>query len=181
MQRRPIRSARPEGRSARMARPRRHGPGADGHIRPALHLDETPGMGKRLWPPDRTRVQRVAIDYGIKRNILRLLAGVGCKVTVVPATTSAEDILAMKPDGVFLSNGPGGRGDGQIPVPVIQKVINSGTPTLALPGSDAGPRGRRQTRKMIRAITAPILRSRTRPPARWKSPMNHVSRISDPA
>jgi carbamoyl-phosphate synthase small subunit len=49
----------------------------------------------------------VAVDYGIKRNILRLLAGVGCKVTVVPATTSAEEIMALKPDGVFLSNGPG--------------------------------------------------------------------------
>jgi len=49
----------------------------------------------------------VAIDYGIKRNILRLLASTAGKVTVVPATTSAEDILAMKPDGVFLSNGPG--------------------------------------------------------------------------
>lgn len=56
-------------------------------------------------PPPEFNV--VAIDYGIQRNILRLLAGVGCKITVVPATTSAEDILAMKPDGVFLSNGPG--------------------------------------------------------------------------
>src|SRR4029453_497805 len=49
----------------------------------------------------------VAIDYGLKRNILRCLAASGCKVTVVPATTAAEDILAMDPDGVFLSNGPG--------------------------------------------------------------------------
>ena len=49
----------------------------------------------------------MAIDYGIKRNILRLLAETAGKVTVVPATTSAEDILALKPDGVFLSNGPG--------------------------------------------------------------------------
>ena len=49
----------------------------------------------------------VAYDYGIKRNILRRLAHVGCKLTVVPAATSAEDVLALKPDGVFLSNGPG--------------------------------------------------------------------------
>jgi carbamoyl-phosphate synthase small subunit len=49
----------------------------------------------------------VAYDYGIKRNILRLLVSHNCAVTVVPATTSAEDVLAMKPDGVFLSNGPG--------------------------------------------------------------------------
>jgi carbamoyl-phosphate synthase small subunit len=70
--------------------------------------DETPwawekGFGRQSEP----EFNVVAIDYGIKRNILRLLAGEGCKVTVVPATTSAEDILAMKPDGVFLSNGPG--------------------------------------------------------------------------
>ena len=75
----------------------------------------------------------VAIDYGIKRNILRLLASVGCKVTVVPATTSAEDVLAMKPDGVFLSNGPGDpAATGEYAVPVIRKVIESGTPTFGI-------------------------------------------------
>ncbi len=75
----------------------------------------------------------VAIDYGIKRNILRLLAGEGCKVTVVPATTSADDILAMKPDGVFLSNGPGDPAEtGKYAVPVIQQVIESGTPTFGI-------------------------------------------------
>jgi len=75
----------------------------------------------------------VAVDYGIKRNILRLLAGIGCKITVVPATTSADDILAMKPDGVFLSNGPGDpAATGKYAVPVIQKVIESGTPTFGI-------------------------------------------------
>jgi carbamoyl-phosphate synthase small subunit len=59
-------------------------------------------------PPVRRNV--VAYDYGIKFNILRRLRQHGCKVTVVPATTSAEDVLAMKPDGVFLSNGPGDPG-----------------------------------------------------------------------
>ncbi|MCL5005201.1 MAG: glutamine-hydrolyzing carbamoyl-phosphate synthase small subunit [Acidobacteria bacterium] len=54
-----------------------------------------------------TRYHVVAYDYGIKHNILRRLVDVGCKVTVVPADTAAEDVLAMKPDGVFLSNGPG--------------------------------------------------------------------------
>jgi carbamoyl-phosphate synthase small subunit len=49
----------------------------------------------------------VAYDFGVKRNILRLLANRGCRVTVVPATTPAADVLALKPDGVFLSNGPG--------------------------------------------------------------------------
>ena len=75
----------------------------------------------------------VAVDYGIKRNILRLLAGSGCKVTVVPATTSAEDILAMKPDGVFLSNGPGDPAEtGKYAVPVIKKLIEAGTPTFGI-------------------------------------------------
>ena len=96
--------------------------------------DETPwawekGFGRQTEP----EFNVVAIDYGIKRNILRLLAGTGCKVTVVPATTSAEDILAMKPDGVFLSNGPGDPAEtGKYAVPVIQKVINSGTPTFGI-------------------------------------------------
>jgi carbamoyl-phosphate synthase small subunit len=75
----------------------------------------------------------VAIDYGVKRNILRLLADVGCKVTVVPAKTTAEDIFALKPDGVFLSNGPGDpAATGQYAVPVIKKLIDSGTPTFGI-------------------------------------------------
>jgi len=66
----------------------------------------------------------VAIDYGIKRNILRQLAGSRCKVTVVPATTSAADILALKPDGIFLSNGPGDpAATGEYAVPVIKALI----------------------------------------------------------
>jgi carbamoyl-phosphate synthase small subunit len=75
----------------------------------------------------------VAVDYGIKRNILRQLAGNGCKVTVVPAQTSAEDILAMKPDGIFLSNGPGDpAATGEYAVPVLRKLIDSGTPTFGI-------------------------------------------------
>ena len=66
----------------------------------------------------------VAIDYGIKRNILRQLAGNRCKVTVVPAQTSAADILALKPDGIFLSNGPGDpAATGEYAVPVIKTLI----------------------------------------------------------
>lgn len=82
---------------------------------------------------DAPKYNVVAVDYGIKRNILRLLAGVGCKVTVVSATTSAEDILAMKPDGIFLSNGPGDPAEtGKYAVPIIQKIIDSGTPTFGI-------------------------------------------------
>ena len=110
--------------------------------------DETPwvwekGFGRQTEP----EFNVVAVDYGIKRNILRLLAGVGCKVTVVPATTSAEDILAMKPDGVFLSNGPGDPAEtGKYAVPVIQESDQFRHAHLRhLPRPpDAGPRRRRQ-------------------------------------
>src|SRR6187431_191379 len=75
----------------------------------------------------------VAIDYGVKRNILRLLAASGCKVTVVPATTSAEDIIALKPDGVFLSNGPGDPAEtGKYAVPVICSMIDNSVPTFGI-------------------------------------------------
>jgi carbamoyl-phosphate synthase small subunit len=75
----------------------------------------------------------VAVDYGIKRNILRLLAASGCRVTVVPAMTSAEDILALNPDGIFLSNGPGDpAATGEYAVPVIRTVIEEGIPTFGI-------------------------------------------------
>ena len=96
--------------------------------------DETPWQwGKGYGRLDAPRYKVVAIDYGIKRNILRLLAANGCKVTVVPAKTSADDILALKPDGVFLSNGPGDPAEtGKYAVPVIQQLIASGTPTFGI-------------------------------------------------
>jgi carbamoyl-phosphate synthase small subunit len=96
--------------------------------------DETPwqwdkGYGKQPAP----EFHVVAIDYGIKRNILRLLANVGCKVTVVPAKTSADEIMALRPDGVFLSNGPGDpAATGEYAVPVIRKLVDSGTPTFGI-------------------------------------------------
>ncbi|MGU3383499.1 glutamine-hydrolyzing carbamoyl-phosphate synthase small subunit [Methylobacterium sp. D53M] len=75
----------------------------------------------------------VAIDYGVKRNILRLLAQAGCDVTVVPATTTAEEILALKPDGVFLSNGPGDpAATGAYAVPVIRKLLDEKVPTFGI-------------------------------------------------
>jgi carbamoyl-phosphate synthase small subunit len=75
----------------------------------------------------------VAIDYGLKRNILRCLTSVGCDVTVVPATTAAEDILALDPDGVFLSNGPGDpAATGEYAVPEIRKLVDSGKPVFGI-------------------------------------------------
>ena len=82
---------------------------------------------------DKPEFHVVAIDYGVKRNILRLMARAGCKVTVVPATTSAADILALKPVVVFLSNGPGDpAATGTYAVPVIRYVINAGLPTFGI-------------------------------------------------
>ena len=75
----------------------------------------------------------VAVDYGLKRNILRCLATAGCKVTVVPATTSAEQILDRKPDGVFLANGPGDpAATGEYAVPEIKKLVQSGLPVFGI-------------------------------------------------
>ena len=75
----------------------------------------------------------VAIDYGLKRNILRCLASAGCKVTVLPATASAEDALARKPDGIFLSNGPGDpAATGKYAVPEIKKLVGSGLPVFGI-------------------------------------------------
>lgn len=75
----------------------------------------------------------VAIDYGIKQNILRELAERGCKVTVVPATASAEEILKLKPDGIFLSNGPGDpAATGVYAIPTIKKLIASGLPIFGI-------------------------------------------------
>jgi len=80
-----------------------------------------------------TKYRVVAIDYGVKRNILRLLADAGCAVVVVPATTSAEDILALKPDGVFLSNGPGDPAEtGKYAVPTIQALLRARTPIFGI-------------------------------------------------
>lgn len=75
----------------------------------------------------------VAIDYGAKRNILRCLAASGCKVTVVPGNSSMEDIMAHKPDGVFLSNGPGDpSATGQYAVPVIKELLNQEMPLFGI-------------------------------------------------
>jgi carbamoyl-phosphate synthase small subunit len=75
----------------------------------------------------------VAIDYGVKRNILRLFADRGCKVTVLPATATIEDVLALDPDGVFLSNGPGDpAATGDYAVPVIRAVLDRNIPTFGI-------------------------------------------------
>jgi carbamoyl-phosphate synthase small subunit len=75
----------------------------------------------------------VAVDYGAKRNILRSLASAGCRVTVVPATATAEDILRHQPDGVFLSNGPGDpAATAEYAVPAIQGVLDAKVPVFGI-------------------------------------------------
>ncbi|HEY3910219.1 MAG TPA: glutamine-hydrolyzing carbamoyl-phosphate synthase small subunit [Stellaceae bacterium] len=75
----------------------------------------------------------VAVDYGTKRNILRMLAAHGCRVTVVPATASAEDILRHRPDGVFLSNGPGDpAATAEYAVPVLRRLIAADKPIFGI-------------------------------------------------
>ncbi len=75
----------------------------------------------------------VAVDFGVKQNILRCLVSAGCRVTVVPATATAEEILALGPDGVFLSNGPGDpAATAQYALPTIAKLIESGKPMFGI-------------------------------------------------
>ncbi|WBV44172.1 glutamine-hydrolyzing carbamoyl-phosphate synthase small subunit [Pseudoroseomonas cervicalis] len=89
------------------------------------------GQGYAKAPAKAHKV--VAIDYGAKHNILRCLADAGCDVTVLPATATAEEILAQNPDGVFLSNGPGDpAATGTYAVPAIQGVLASGKPVFGI-------------------------------------------------
>jgi carbamoyl-phosphate synthase small subunit len=90
------------------------------------------------WPDGYTRLEDpkfkvVALDFGAKRNILRCLASVGCDVTVLPATATAEEVLAHNPDGVFLSNGPGDpAATGEYAVPMIKEVLKTDLPVFGI-------------------------------------------------
>ncbi len=74
----------------------------------------------------------VAYDFGVKHNILRMLSARGCKVTVVPAQTSAAEVLAFNPDGVFLSNGPGDPGPCDYAITAIRELLDKGVPTYGI-------------------------------------------------
>ena len=88
------------------------------------------GQGHRRIESHRFHV--AAYDYGVKRNILRLLAERGCKVTVFPAETPAKAVLAARPDGVFLSNGPGDPGPCTYAIEAIGEIIAAGLPTFGI-------------------------------------------------
>ena len=106
----------------------------DASCRQPFTFDE----GLWSWPEGyakagQPKYQVVVIDYGVKRNILRALTSIGAHVTVVPADTSAADILARNPDGIMLSNGPGDpAATGQYSVPEIQALVASGKPVFGI-------------------------------------------------
>jgi carbamoyl-phosphate synthase small subunit len=117
-------------------------PGIDGmDLVPSVGAKAQYGWNETLWRLGQGYGRRegeanfrvVAIDYGVKRNILRLLADAGCEVIVAPATAPASEILAMKPDGVFLSNGPGDPAEtGKYAVPVIKDLLASKAPVFGI-------------------------------------------------
>jgi carbamoyl-phosphate synthase small subunit len=126
---------------ALLYRTARHWPGLEGmdlakevSCRQTYQWDETvwsagAGYGRQTAP----RFHVVAVDYGAKRNILRMLATSGCRVTIVPATASGADILRHAPDGVFLSNGPGDpAATGAYAVPAIRDVMAAGKPVFGI-------------------------------------------------
>ena len=133
--RRQVRPRRAEARGCRLARHGRARPRQGRDLGPELQLGrDRVALGREAMAARRApRFHVVAIDYGLKRNILRELATAGCRLTVVPATATAEEILERKPDGVFLSNGPGDpAATGVYAVPEIRKLVVSGLPVFGI-------------------------------------------------
>jgi len=89
-------------------------------------------LGTGYRPTGEGRFHVVAFDYGVKHNILRNLAERGCKVTVLPATATARQALALKPDGVFLSNGPGDPEPCDYAIDAIREIVGTGTPVFGI-------------------------------------------------
>jgi carbamoyl-phosphate synthase small subunit len=102
--------------------------------RQTYEWDETTwARGRGYGTQKAPRFHVVAVDYGAKRNILRMLAAHGCRVTVVPATATLDDIMHHKPDGVFLSNGPGDpAATGEYAVPVLRALIDKTVPMFGI-------------------------------------------------
>lgn len=89
-------------------------------------------LGKGYPSQTESRFHVVAYDFGVKRNILRMLASRGCRLTVVPAQTPAQDVLAMKPDGVFLSNGPGDPQPCDYAIAATGAILDARVPTFGI-------------------------------------------------
>ena len=121
------------GRRPGRAQHGRPGPGQGGVGHSALRLDaDRVAAGLGLRRADRARFHVVAYDFGVKHNILRMLAERGCKVTVVPAQTPAAEVFKLKPDGVFLSNGPGDPEPCDYAIAAAREIIESGVPTFGI-------------------------------------------------
>ena len=90
------------------------------------------GQGHRSREPGTAKFHVVAYDYGVKRNILRMLVDRGCRVTVVPAQTAAADVIGLRPDGVFLSNGPGDPEPCDYAIEAIRHIVGQGLPTFGI-------------------------------------------------
>ncbi len=136
------------------------------------HAVEPVSASEKLGPrASRPPFHVVAYDYGIKQNILRRLASSGCRVTVVPSLTSAEDVLALEPDGVFLSNGPG---DPEPLTPQIDNIREADreSPCVRhLPGTSTARRSPWAARRTSSssAIAARTIRCSTSAPEKWRS------------
>ncbi len=89
-------------------------------------------LGTGYGTQDKPRFHVVAFDYGVKKNILRMLAERGCKVTVVPAKTSAAEVKRLQPDGVFLSNGPGDPEPCDYAIAATRELVDAGYPTFGI-------------------------------------------------
>jgi carbamoyl-phosphate synthase small subunit len=91
------------------------------------------GYAQKSFGAGQAKYEVVVLDYGVKRNILRALTSIGARATVVPATTTAEEVLARKPDGVLLSNGPGDpAATAEYAGPEIRKLVDSGVPVFGI-------------------------------------------------
>ncbi len=90
------------------------------------------GVGYSARPPEELPWHVVAYDFGVKRNILRMLVDRGCRLTVVPAQTPAADVLAMNPDGIFLSNGPGDPEPCDYAIEAIKAILETDTPVFGI-------------------------------------------------
>jgi carbamoyl-phosphate synthase small subunit len=98
----------------------------------ALGSDRLTAESYKNWADDECKYHVVAYDFGVKRNILRMLVDRACKLTVVPAQTPAAEVLAMQPDGVFLSNGPGDPEPCKYAIEAIQQILATDVPVFGI-------------------------------------------------
>ena len=101
-------------------------------VRPEEWREGAWSLGEGYGAPDQSRFHVVAYDFGVKRNILRLLASRGCRVTIIPATSTADEALAHEPDGIFLSNGPGDPEPCDYAIRAIERLMDEGLPVFGI-------------------------------------------------